>query len=132
MMIEWLFTPWLPYYYTAALTAIGVALALRAYTVAREHKRRLLMRALGAIVLIGLCIALGSIYKQFPPLSPLFLAAGLSGCWLLFVLGIERVRGNARGAAYLPRGPEPARAYSKRRAGAARETLRSERRRGLL
>lgn len=91
MMIEWLFTPWLPYYYTAALTAIGVALALRAYTVAREHKRRLLMRALGAIVLIGLCIALGSIYKQFPPLSPLFLAAGLSGCWLLFVLGIERV-----------------------------------------
>ncbi|GIV82184.1 MAG: hypothetical protein KatS3mg051_1538 [Anaerolineae bacterium] len=90
--IDWLCDLWLPYQVTVALMALMLGLALRAYTVAREYKRWPLLRALGAIVVIGIIIALSSIYKQFPPLSPLFLAAGLSGCWLLFVLGIERVK----------------------------------------
>jgi len=90
--IDWLFDLWLPYQVTVALMALMLGLALRAYTVARQRGRKLLARALGTIVIVGLLIALSSIYKQFPPLPPLFLAAGLSGCWLLFVLGIERVK----------------------------------------
>ena len=89
--IDWLFDLWLPYQVTVALLALMLGLAVRALAVAREYKRWPLLRALGALVVTGLLIALGSIYKQFPPLSPLFLAAGLSGCWLLFVLGIKRV-----------------------------------------
>lgn len=90
-LIDWLFNAWLPYQVTVAMMALMLGLAVRAYTVAREHKRWLLMRALGAIVLIGLCIALGSVYRQLPQLSLMFLLAALAGCWLLFVLGIERV-----------------------------------------
>ncbi len=88
LLVSWLLYPAIAYYWTAAVCALGVGLALRAALRVRRTNRRLGL-ALAASVVVGTLSTLATAYQEFPPISPLFLLLALNVCLVLFVLGLE-------------------------------------------
>jgi hypothetical protein len=89
-MIDWLFTPSMPYHAVIAGIAIAVALAIRAASVARKLKNTLLAIILYAFAAHGAIYALQTYWSKFPPISPFGFVTMLLALMVLWTLGIER------------------------------------------
>lgn len=91
-IVEFLFAPWLSYYWTVGLAVIAVAFAIRAALIAWLYRRKLLCLGLASVALFGALFATVTAYSQFPPISIIQFLGAVALNFTFFVLGIERVQ----------------------------------------
>jgi xanthine/uracil permease len=89
-IVDWFFTPWVSHYSVVIGVAIGVALSLRAASVARKNNNLALARILYLSAMMGALFAIQSYWQQYPPMSPWSLVIMANGLLVLWALGVDR------------------------------------------